>query len=792
MKDLFDVKIAPLRSIAGICCYAIEQRMHKMAIKRGLPCSEMPPKQTNTASSRAAERPATPEIPEQQHLVPQAATPGQSPTSTAASYPDAQALLDLYSHGHDRSQDAPNIIQPVTGYQQDFIGVEPIQLPDLTMWMPEMNWLGEVDLFNNDFAFPIDQISSEQQDTSPESSVPANLSNGVSNPFRGQGDAKKRHAIFKRSPWFWVPDQNQHAFSENAITIDSRNVDIASSPHQPCSPTISIPDRLSLQARDRIFQLISRTAQNQVSVLSFPSADCLDKLINVGIAKRIETDAWIHPFSFDSSTARPEYLTALVAAGCVCFGIPSVSRTGLVFQEIVRVALNKLVELDNSVIRDLQYLQAFMIWLDIGVFCGFRRKMEIAESNLLPLVTGLRRAGKFDRVTYTQIVPSMDDSVGELQRKWRSWVEQESFKRLVYHLFEHDVNVALVKHRSPLMSYSEMLLPLPSARDLWLAPTAEIWRERFLSLGQSNEFISLRCLLKQETTLRRIPPSIDLQVARSAYLNGLGAQIWEYLQQGIILDEDGDASSQLWLQSRQQRLGRLLENTNVSLQNSSPISCVLYQFLQMYLHVNMDSVTRFAGKFGEEAANQAATHLKDWARTKQARKAVLYAGQVLRCAQAITPYQTRGSETLMIYHSVIVLWTYSMISRDLELSETIPSDNVPREGDQSSNDCTMIVINASRRSNQQVYDAFVEGGAGTPFLNLPTHQDHCQREEQWSTSDSQNSAATTQQLFDVRCPEHVMLMGVKTLEILHPGIDSENRPPLVRALCKLLKDLGNI
>lgn len=44
-------------------------------------------------------------------------------------------------------------------------------------------------------------------------------------------------------------------------------------------------------------------------------------------------------------------------------------------------------EHDNSTIRDLQYLQASMLWLDIAAFCGFRRKMEIAESSLLPLVT---------------------------------------------------------------------------------------------------------------------------------------------------------------------------------------------------------------------------------------------------------------------------------------------------------------------------------------------------------------------------------------------------------------------
>jgi hypothetical protein len=46
-------------------------------------------------------------------------------------------------------------------------------------------------------------------------------------------------------------------------------------------------------------------------------------------------------------------------------------------------------EQDNSAIRDLQYLQASMLWLDIGAFCGYKRKMEIAESSLQGLVTVL-------------------------------------------------------------------------------------------------------------------------------------------------------------------------------------------------------------------------------------------------------------------------------------------------------------------------------------------------------------------------------------------------------------------
>lgn len=166
--------------------------------------------------------------------------------------------------------------------------------------------------------------------------------------------------------------------------------------------------------------------------------------LRVGIAKRMETDAWIHPYTFESENSRLELLIALIAAGCICFGLPTVNRTGLVLQEIVRVALQNLAERDNSAFRDLQYLQASMIWLDIGAFCGYQRKMEIAESNLLQLVTAMRRAGKYDKVACPSIVPSLDDSADENERKWRDWIQIESYKRLAGHLFEHDMDMAMV------------------------------------------------------------------------------------------------------------------------------------------------------------------------------------------------------------------------------------------------------------------------------------------------------------------------------------------------------------
>ena len=125
---------------------------------------------------------------------------------------------------------------------------------------------------------------------------------------------------------------------------------------------------------------------------------------------------------------------------------------------------------------------------------------------------------------------------------------------LVYHLFEHDLSMTLVKHRNPLLSFSEVSVPLPSPRSLWLAPSAAAWRTRWLSSDHRLNIISLKSLLQDDSAIHCLTPDVDEQVARSAYLYGLAAQTWEHTQQSAILEASNDASSQLWLQSRQQKL----------------------------------------------------------------------------------------------------------------------------------------------------------------------------------------------------------------------------------------------
>jgi hypothetical protein len=375
-----------------------------------------------------------------------------------------------------------------------------------------------------------------------------------------------------------------------------------------------------------MFRLVVTTADAKVSVPTFPSLECLDILIKVGIAKRLETDAWIHPYTFSSERTRPELLIALVAAGCVCFGVPAVNRTGLVLLEIARVALNKLIEDDNSTVRDLQYLQASMIWLDVCGFCGHKRKMEIAESNLLPLVTALRRFGKFDRVTYESITPASTDTREEIEAKWRRWVHVESYKRLVHHLFEHDMLMAMAKHRQPVTSYAELSLPLPFSRELWLAPSSEAWHKRFMEAVEpgQNDHRSVRSMLADQKPLACLPGIFDHGLATTMYLYGISAQTWEYNQQAILMvhGNDDDASLLLWMQSRHQSLYQKLKGLVVMLENLPATAHLTYQYQMMSLHVNVDTVIRFAGKCGEAEAHSAYQDLRLWSVEKSARIAV--------------------------------------------------------------------------------------------------------------------------------------------------------------------------
>ncbi|KNG51781.1 fad binding domain containing protein [Stemphylium lycopersici] len=598
---------------------------------------------------------------------------------------DATLEMEMLVKGGKEPIKPVNVVQPQSASQQSAQPLKDsletitgnVESNQLTAGTEprDVDCFDSVDPFSSDFVPNVDDvfngayfapIADTEEIRAPESS-------GIRN--HGDEDARRRHIAFQRSPWLWNPERNQHAFSDyDTVSLDEQNVSLTSSPHMPHASNVVVPDRLSQAARDRIFQLVSKTAPPQMSFSSFPVTDSLDKLIKVGISKRAETDAWIHPYTFQSETSRPEFLTALVAAGCICFGIPSVNKTGLLLQEITRMSLNDLIEKDDSVTRDLQYLQGSMLWLEIGAFCGFKRKMIVAESNLQALITALRRAGRFDNYPSPSTTPTVADGENELNRKWRLWVEDQAYRR-----------------------------------SLWLAPTAEAWRKELIRTGYDDATRSLRDILQDESTIMCIPASIDMSVALSGYLHGLAAQIWDHSQQARLLSSSTDPSSQLWTQTRQEKLYQSLRNLTTLLTPAPAVTSLFHEFLQMYLHVNLDMIARFAGKCGEEEAHHAYAQLQSWMRVREARIAVSHAGQIVRAGRAVPPYQVRGPDSMMIYHAIMVLWTYSMLIWD-HANKTRPG--TPMQ--ESDSDGQLVYLDDDPSQHRPALNAFLFAGQVHP------------------------------------------------------------------------------
>jgi hypothetical protein len=368
--------------------------------------------------------------------------------------------------------------------------------------------------------------------------------------------------------------------------------------------------------------------------------------------------------------------------------------------------------------------------------------------------------------------------------------------RLIYHLFEHDIHMTMAKHRPPLVSYAELTLMLPASKALWLAPSAETWRMRYLEMNTFASHPSLQTLLRDEAAILCLPTDVDVQIARSSYLHGIAAQIWEYTQQSTLVHESCDASSQLWARSRQEKLlvypliwlmtltcayrYHYLQREDLVPGKSPAVTCLFHQFLQMYLHVNLDLITRFAGKCGESAANSAYIHLAPWSQTKEARIAICHAGHVIRAARHIPPYQIRGADSFMLYHSIMVLWTYSMMVRDRakKTGTTTPMRTRP-----SSLPSKVIYLDDAASDNQADINAFIATGSGIPCLHIiSTHEPVA----------SETGASSRPEICNLKCPSQVMKVGVMLLDTTHPDVDRETGPPLVRALCGLMEELGGL
>lgn len=607
------------------------------------------------------------------------------------------------------------------------------------------------------------------------------------------GDARLRSEAFKKSPWswsHWIPERNHGCFTgQEEINVQQ---DAIETHDQHVSPSVrrSVHCELDHEARDRMIRVVTKVAYSKVSMPSFPSLQLLEDLIDVSLLQDSNAvDAYVHASSFSARHTRTELLMAMVAAGARYVALPPVWKMGLIIQEVVRLAMAEVFEADNSATRDIQSLQTYMLWLDIGIWSGFRRKTEIASSFLQPAATMLTWASAFTRSRYQDIIPYPEDDDEALDQKWRSWIEQEGLKRLVLHTFLHDSQVATTHLKNRLVSPAQMMLPAPMTLDLWLAPNSQAWRNIWIARQPPSQSAmpSMMEIFGNLGQLDALGNVVDKPLCTLAACHALAHEVWQCRQQAVLLaswQAQGRRDRWLAYQHRQRDLLDDLMTVHAfceTQQSVAPEILFTIEFLIMSLHVSLEDILLFSGKSGEEEARKVYPRVRTWTQDSEARIAVWHAGQVLRVARTFEQTRLRDFYAVAVYQATLTLWVYGMVTSNTARKSGEPT---PMPGVQPSTDTSHDMLAPVNRvflddDNDKAAKSFKLIGQGEAGLrNRHGPQEGASWNEAMNFCSLHNSKG-------------VMFISGDILKNNFPK-SRNGLPPLVENLVNLISELGKL
>ncbi|KAL4914077.1 hypothetical protein BDW62DRAFT_213698 [Aspergillus aurantiobrunneus] len=558
----------------------------------------------------------------------------------------------------------------------------------------------------------------------------------------------------------WQPAREDHAFADQADLSVPKSIDSPEASVRSDRQILS--ERLSPGSRDLIFGMVLQISQraNLTRIMkSFPSTELLDSLIQDYFAYQSQqVDSWIHGPTFHPNEESPDMVGVVAAAAAVRSTIPTIRKLGYALVEVVRLQMSPKYENDNTRIRDLRASQTFAMVIDIGIWSGSGRRTEIAESFQQPILTMLRRGLRFRRSVYSTIIPALEDTEETLERKWRDWAEQESFKRLVHHLFLHDAQSSLMLNINPLISYAELELPLPMIRPLWEAKSAMEWRDICLATATPGpERLPSLVDTLRDMSLWQGP--IDYQLSGFAILHGLSALINEYHHLKFVSQGNSKHWNALVINSRQQELSQVLQHFRMISHEwanmPGPEISLVYEMISMFLFMSLEDLQLFAGKEDKQEARRVYHSALEWINSVDSRQAVWHAGQVIRAAKAMPPGSLTGFLAVGVYYASLAFWSYSVVSKARDSKMTATADSLVRDR------YPMVFLDGEETTEVQ---KFISLGRGCPALQ------------------GFHGPAV------VADPGRVMdvAQGLLRADVPHDAL-----PPLVQGLCQLMNDLGN-
>lgn len=226
----------------------------------------------------------------------------------------------------------------------------------------------------------------------------------------------------------------------------------------------------------------------------------------------------------------------------------------------------------------------------------------------------------------------------------------------------------------PLISYAELGMELPCSRDLWLANSAAEWKDLYLAkiAGQAEpaQGMTVRSCIEDCSAIFKRPRLIDVEFTMLAVIAAVWPLIWQYREIQALLKESSASSQKtrgMTKNARSQEMSELLQHIKMCaaehVSDMRPSARLVHAQCLMHLWVSPQDVQMLAGKDGAAAARTALANFAAWRETKDARRALFYAGQIIKAARDSPDLRLQGASAVAVYHAGLTFWAYAVLCR---------------------------------------------------------------------------------------------------------------------------------
>jgi hypothetical protein len=333
----------------------------------------------------------------------------------------------------------------------------------------------------------------------------------------------------------------------------------------------------------------------------------------------------------------------------------------------------------------------------------------------------------------------------------------------------------------PLLCASEMTLELPSSRELWTAKSANQWREVYVQLDDSlqDKSISIAQGISQVSEILGYR-GLDISLSAMVVVHSVWGAVWNHLQlhslvRGQVTYQNSTGSllaPNPWDNSVSQLLEQLRFIFSDWGDRFRPEMALVLERIILSLHVSFEQVQLFAGKEGEEEARRVLPGLRQWVITKDARKAVWYAGQVLRAAAKCSAKVLQNFNAVCVYHAGMTFWTYAVLLDSTASHQRPHNESQQMSGSNSaSEDSELVWLDGPDGPSIQ---KFIALNRGKPVVGSFTQQLH----------------TDTGQAIPLSNAKAIMNVCIELLQ-RGTGVGGDGTSmPLVENLSQLMRDLG--